>query len=255
MAERFWQRWLGGLGGLGGERVAGRPPSANGASSLHLRWAFPASAPPLVSVAVTLEVLAPPTTPDLHFWAVQASFVDRGRSSGAAHLGLQWHAGHPASRAVNWGGYASDGAELEGSASALTSATGNRNTHDFPWQERRPHRLVIAPGGRPGDWRGSVDGVVVRDLYAGGAALAEVVMWSEVFAPCEGPSTAVRWSAMSATTADGTDISPDRLVAHYQRDADGGCANTDVVVDGDGFIQVTATSRTTPAGAFLTVAR
>ena len=80
-----------------------------------------------------LEVTTAPQVEALYFWALQVSFTDRGRSGGGAHLGLQWYPAHPGSTAVNWGGYVPDGHELEGTTSALPSATGNVNTRDFPW--------------------------------------------------------------------------------------------------------------------------
>ena len=58
----------------------------------------------------------------------------------------------------------------------------------------------MAPGGAPGRWRGEVTDLgsgavtVVRELLCPGTALADPVVWSEVFAPCDAPGTAVRWS-------------------------------------------------------------
>src|SRR4051794_29985274 len=83
------QRLLGRFGL--GPRVSGLPTSSNGASSLHLMWEVPTSAP-LVEVAVTLVVPKAPLTDALYFWALQASFGD----GGGAHLGLQWGADAPA---------------------------------------------------------------------------------------------------------------------------------------------------------------
>ena len=107
---------------------AGRDPR-NGASSFHLAWDAPTG--PWIGADVVLEVTEPPTVPALYFWALQVSFEDRGRAAGGAHLGLQWYPPHPGSTAVNWGGYAPDGRELDGSNSLLPSATGNPNTRDF----------------------------------------------------------------------------------------------------------------------------
>ena len=56
-----------------GPRVRGRPPSANGASSLHLRWDLDG---PLREVSVELTVEVPPPVPRLYFWALQADFTD-----------------------------------------------------------------------------------------------------------------------------------------------------------------------------------
>jgi hypothetical protein len=245
--------WLQRLLGGSTARTTGYPTSSNRASSFHLRWGGLPTGEPLVAVAATLTVVVPPAVPELHFWALQASFVDGSRRFGAGHLGLQWYPRHPGSTAVNWGGYREGGGELDGSTSTLPSATGNPNTRDLPWTAQTPYRLEIAAGARPGDWRGSVDGAVVRDLYGGGRTLADVVVWSEVFARCDDPSSALRWSGFEARTADGEIVRPDRVTVNYQRHADGGCANTDVRPSPDGLLQVTSTDRVTPQGATLPV--
>jgi hypothetical protein len=244
------------------ERTSGDPPSANGASSFHLRWELPPAVPRagLREVSVTLEVVSPPEVPRLYFWALQADFADRaGRRAGGAHLGLQWHPQHPGSTAVNWGGYGPDGRELGGSDSGLPSALRNVNTRDMRWSPRHPYRLTIA---RHGDerpvWRGSVtrpDGevVVVRDLHPPGDRIDGVVMWSEVFARCDDPSVGVRWSDPVAVTLDGMAVAPARLSVNYQSHVDGGCANTDSRVDGIGVVQWTNAARSTPQGAVLGV--
>ena len=53
---------------------------------MHLRW-DPAPRG-LFDVAVTLEVVEPPAVDELYFWALQVSFFEGGRHTGAAHLGL-----------------------------------------------------------------------------------------------------------------------------------------------------------------------
>ena len=193
--ERFRQRlrWSG---------TAGTPPSGNGASSFHLAWMVdpPAAGRAWVAVDAVLEVLVAPSVPALSFWALQASFQDRGRAAGAGHLGLQWHSGHPGSTAVNWGGYGPGGGELDGSTSSLPSAMGNVNTRDYRWGAGVGYRLRIshvgvAPGGLH-VWRGEVtdlargETTVVRDLFAEGSALTDAIVWSEVFARCDDPSAA-----------------------------------------------------------------
>ena len=162
---------------------------------MHLRWDPPP--PPSLEVAVTLEIVEPPVVPQLYFWAMQASFVERGRRVGGAHLGLQWYSLHPGSTAVNWGGYRDGAGELEGEASQLPSATGNPNTRDFMWLPGRPYRLRISGDG-DGWWSGEItdlttgEATVVRRLYGGGTELSEPVVWSEVFARCDDPSVTVR---------------------------------------------------------------
>lgn len=248
-----------------GPRVRGLPPSANGASSLHLRWDLGG---PLQEVSVELTVEVPPRVPRLYFWALQADFTDpAGRPAGGAHLGLQWHPGHPGSTAVNWGGYHAGGGELTGTPSELPSATGNVNTRDYPWVPGRPYRLSIAPappGGQAGAgvtaWRGTVadalDGRVtaVRDLLVPGDRISGALVWSEVFARCDDPQCVVRWSAPRAVGPDGAILRPQRAGVNYQSHAEGGCANTDsspVATPRPGITQRTNCERSTAQGSVI----
>lgn len=269
--RRFWDL-LGAGDGAPAGRTHGDPPSANGASSLHLRWDLD-DRPGCREVSVTLEVLQPPTVDRLYFWALQADFAtgDAGRRpAGGAHLGLQWHPQHPGSTAANWGGYRPGGGELSGTVSALPSALGNPNTRDMRWRPGEPYRLTIArvepirvelirsePTG-PVRWRGSVTDssgttTVVRDLFVEGDRIAGVVMWSEVFARCEHPSVGVRWSDPTAVTVDGRVVPIPRVSVNYQSHADGGCANTDSRPDAVGVAQWTAVTRTVAQGTVLAV--
>ncbi len=240
--------------------TAGRPRSANGASSLHLSWELGDGS--WVACEATLEVLVPPSVPKLYFWALQASFVGTGFGGGGAHLGLQWHPAHPGGTAVNWGGYGPTGRELDGSESTLPSATGNVNTRDYRWEPGRPYRLRIEPSpDEPAGtaWRGSVTDVaagattVVRDLFAPGDRLDGLMVWSDVFADCDEPSVTVRWSDLRAYDREGRARAPSAVRVNYQRVAEGGCANTTAVSDpaGRGVLQVTATERVTTQGARL----
>lgn len=205
---------------------------------MHLWWE---PAPPEArDVSVVLEVVEPPSVPHLYFWALQVSFVDRGRRLGGAHLGLQWYDRHPGSTAVNWGGYRDGAGELDGEPSPLPSATGNPNTRDFPWQPHRPYRLRIHGDG-DGWWTGSVtdlttgETTTVRHLHGGGTGLARPVVWSEVFARCDDPRVTVRWTQPTPA--------PVRFRPTYQSHADGGCANTTSRRDGDGWVQITNVDR------------
>jgi len=240
-----------------GERTAGFPPSANGASSFHLQWDLPGA---FRSVEVDLEVLVPPAVPQLYFWALQVDFADdSGQHLGGAHLGLQWHPGHPGSTAVNWGGYDRRGSVLAGSESALPSAVGNENTRDFAWRSGVPYRLRVEQGRDPGTWDGVVesnDGTVttIRTLDVPGSTCARgVTTWSEVFARCDAPGVAVRWSRVRATTMDGATVTPPSCATSFQRHEDGGCANTDSVADEVGVLQMTSTPRTAVPGDRLVV--
>ncbi len=247
-------------------RVSGPPRSTNGASSFHLGWTLPG---PCTAVSVVLEVLEQPVVPRLYFWALQADVAGPAGRAGGAHLGLQWHPGHPGATAVNWGGYHSSGGELDGSASRLPSATANPNTRDFAWQAGNRYLLSIelvdpvehgAPGPVHGSasWRGSVrdldTGVrtVVRDLYMPGDRIVSATMWSEVFARCDDPTVAVRWSRPTAHGA-GADMAVERVRVNYQTHQDGGCANTCSAPDAVGLVQRTNSERSTPQGTSLTV--
>ncbi len=222
---------------------------------------------PWTAVEATLEVLVAPQVPALSFWALQALFVDRGRAGGAGHLGLQWHPDHPGSTAVNWGGYDAGGRELSGSGSDLPSALHNPNTRDLTWSENVPYRLRIhrpppdqvteppAPGLVA--WRGEVTDLdadrttVVRDLWAAGTTLSAPVVWSEVFAACDDPTSVVRWHELRLTDDDGRSTEADRVRVSYQAVDDGGCVTTDVGVDPVGVVQVTGRARRTPDGAIV----
>ena len=232
-------------------RVAGYPTSSNRASSQHLRWRLPPGTGAVAAAAVDLVVEAAPTVADLYFWALQASFADgAGRRHGSAHLGLQWYPAHPGSRAANWGGYGPDGRVLGGSPSALPSATCNPNTRDLWWEPGRPYTLTIERAAE-GGWAGTIDGLRVRTLDAGGDRLDALMVWSEVFARCDAPPVAVRWSGFRVTTMAGSVVAPVAVDVNYQRRADGGCDNSTAVADGDAVRQVTATARVVPQGARL----
>jgi hypothetical protein len=217
---------------------------------MHLRWDWGPAPPDLVEVGADLTIVEPPrgTAADhLHFWALQASFS----GGGAAHVGLQHHPAHPGRTAANWGGYG-NGTELTGTESPLPSARGNPNTRDFPWAPGRTYRLGI----RRGDdgWAGTIDGFVLRELHAPGDRVLHPVVWSEVFARCDDPSVAVRWSGFAGITVAGKAVRPRAVAVNYQRVEDGGCSNTSSDSDGSGgFVQRTNSDRTTPQGTFLPV--
>lgn len=223
--------------GAVGQRTRGLPASSNRASSFHLAWEWEGPEPDLVEVSATLTVVDPPAVDRLHFWALQASFLEGpgpGRRHGGGHTGLQWHPGHPGGTAVNWGGYGADGRELSGTTSPLPSATGNANTCDLPWEPGRPYRLSIHRGIE--GWAASVDGLVIRELDVGGDRLGTIMVWSEVFARCDDPSSAVLWTDLSGHTRDGATVHPVAVATRYQSVPDGGCSNTSSDPDGLGAI-------------------
>jgi hypothetical protein len=238
-------------------RAHGFPPSGNGASSFHLHWHLPPAAGHLVEAAATLEVVTPPAVDHLYFWALQVAFP----GSGAAHLGLQWNRRHPGFGAVNWGGYATNGGLLDGTASELPSTPGDPNTRDFPWQPGRAYRLRVHRAGE-GRWRGDVTDVTtgvtttVRDLLASAEYLSGPMVWSEVFARCDDPSAATRWSGFAVASEHGERHAPMAMIVNYQPHRDGGCANTTSVLDErGGVLQITNTDRVTRQGAALVVTR
>ncbi len=231
------------------ERIAGRPPSANGASSFHLIWELPENLV-LTEVAVTLRVPELPVVPRLYFWALQVSFP----SGAAAHLGLQWGADAPRlMRHANWGGYGPGGRELSGSPSALPSSFGNPNTRDFDWEAGRPYRLRISKD-REG-WAGWIGDTLVRHLDVPDESLVDPMMWSEVFADCDHPTVSVHWSDLMGVTRLGQILPIRAAVARYQSRSEGGCSNTSSTVEGDMFVQTTSTPRYSPAGTRLVLAQ
>jgi hypothetical protein len=255
----WWRQLLG--SGATFDGLSGPPRSGNGASSMHLFW----DAPPgqWVQAEAVIEVRVAPSVAALYFWALQVSFTDAGRHTGGAHLGLQWHPAHPGSTAVNWGGYAAEGGELAGSASSLPSATGNPNTRDLPWVAHQRYQLTVrraddsdAPATMTA-WRGSItdlaSGAVVdvRDLYTRGRYLDSPMVWSEVFADCDGPSAEVGWGDLRLVDEGGEAVAVSHVRVNYQTVADGGCANTDSSVDGGQFVQTTAVARHTRQSATL----
>lgn len=234
-------------------RLSGYPTSSNRASSFHLHW-LPAVE--LSEVSVTLQVTAPPVVDDLHFWALQASFAGPDTGFGAGHLGLQWHSSYPGYGAVNWGGYQSDGSILAGTRPELPSALDNPHTRDFAWSPGVDYRLRIYRD-RPGWWVGEVTNsttamtTVIRSLNGGGDRLVVPMVWSEIFARCDAPPSAVVWSRPSGLMLDGSAWAPDSYRVTYQREEDGGCSNTNVAALPHGVGQITGVGRITPQGTVV----
>lgn len=208
-----------------------------------------------------LEVLVEPDVDRLYFWALQVGFHDGSSGRGAAHTGLQWHGRGSEQRAVNWGGYrdgAEGGGELTGSVSDLARLDANGNTVRYPWRARQPYRFRVSR--TSAGWRAEITGLaagqttVIRDLLAPGPYLADPVVWSEVFAPCDDPPVKVRWSGLEAVTDAGRTIRPEAVTVTYQAEDAGGCPNTDVGIDAHGVIQMTNTPRTVAHGATIAVA-
>lgn len=197
----------------------------------------------------------------LYFWALQVSFTKAGSRVGGAHFGLQYHPDYPANGAVNWGGYADAGGELKGSTSELPSALNNINTRTYPWEPNRPYRYKIFRSPQGNGWRGSITDLssgqetVVRDLHVDADAMTSPMVWSEVFAHCDHPSAAIRWTGLQAKEANGSAIKPQSVRLNYQTYIDGGCANTNTSVEDNsgGLIQRTNTIRTQPTGAILNI--
>jgi hypothetical protein len=247
-------RWTGLLRKAAGRlqesaRVAGRPPSANGASSLHLIWELPENVA-VAEVGVTLLVPDTPAVPRLYFWALQVSFP----TGAGAHLGLQWGADPPRRmRHVNWGGYGPDGRELAGSHSVLSSSFDNPNTRDYEWEAGRPYRLRISKDGE--GWAGWVNQTLVRHLDVPNDALVNPMVWSEVFADCDDPAVSVHWSDPAVVDSSGREVPVRGAVTQYQSRQEGGCDNTFSAVDGDTLVQTTSTSRLSPAGTRLVFGR
>jgi len=186
-------------------------------------------------------------------------FVDADGLRWRAHDYMCWSGGADGrqGRHVNWGGYDPAGRELGGTPSALPSSTANPNTGDFGWEPRRPYRLCIRPAPGGGAWRGEVTDLstgretVVRDLAGAGDALTRPLVWSEIFARCDDPSTVVRWSGLRAVTSAGDPVGITAVRASYQSYQDGGCDNTTSEPDGAGVLQRTNAPRIVAPGATL----
>ena len=226
---------------------------------MHLFWEVPPQ--PLSEVRADLTVLDAPAVDRLYFWALQVNFVDGGAGRGGAHIGLQHHPAYPGAAAANWGGYHPHGrGELEGSTSMLPSTLDNVNTRDYRWRPGQPYRFRVFRSG-PGRWRGTVTDLetgtetVIRDLFVEADALVGPMVWSEVFADCDHPSVAVRWTNLSADLAGGGEVRALSVRTNYQSFSDGGCANTDSSLDptGPGFVQRTSVARVNHGGAILTL--
>jgi YVTN family beta-propeller protein len=100
----------------------------------------------LVEVAVTVEVLRPPSVQSLYFWALQVDFEEGGLGWGGGHTGLQWNPRFAGSAALNWGGYASQergGAVLPGTDPILPAFSGDPNTMAYPWKPGSAYRLRV----------------------------------------------------------------------------------------------------------------
>lgn len=263
----------------GGPREAGPPRSSTGASSFHLIWEMPAgpdaraqSAPGFVEVSATLEVLEEPRTDALYFWALQVDFWSQGRLLGGGHTGLQWNRRYPGGKAVNWGGYASaerGGFVLPGTISSLGGFYDDPNTSAYAWKAGRRYRFrVFRSPDVPGAWRSEVTDLfsgfstTIRDLQpeAGDAAaddtpvrrLVRPLVWSEVFADCDAPSVAVRWTDLAALDDTGAVIRPEAVRVNYQAEREGGCSNTTVALDETGgILQMTNAPRLVEQGSRL----
>ena len=91
----------------------------------------------------------------------------------------------------------------------------------------------------------------IRDLYAGGDRLGGFVVWAEVFAACDDPSTTVRWSGFEATDTSGAVHRPNSVRLSFPSGGD--CPNTEVVADSVGLLQLTNAERTARPGSVLPV--
>ncbi len=210
-------------------------------------------------MSAILEIASRPVVPALYFWALQASFRSGPVARGAGHIGLQHHPRHPGSGAVNWGGYhdrADGGGVLDGTGSTLHSSLGNANTFDYPWRAGVSYRLEIGLVA-PGRWRGSVTDLgndtttIIRELFVDADHLVAPMVWTEAFADCDAAPVEAKWSSLGAATLDGTYVAPTAVSLSYQREADGGCSNTDSSVEDGWLTQRTTTDRRHADGARL----
>jgi hypothetical protein len=241
-----------------GERVAGTPTSASGASSFFLWWDLPYGER-LTEISVTLEVAIRPEIDRLVSFALQAAFLKPG--GGSCHLGLQHHPRFPDRGAVNWDGYTAKGERLESDAPELPSAIGDEATRDLSWSKSAPYRLTIERGDEMADgrfpWIGSVTNLrtgerdEIRRLVGESPHLRDPVMYIESFGPCDGPRFEARWSNPTAVSGGGGVRIVNAMRVDYQPHAAGGCTNTNASVEGTEFVQRAGQMRVTKAGSTL----
>ncbi len=233
---------------------------STGPTSAHL-WFEGIPSGPWRSVSATLEVVTEPSAAALYFWALQASFTDAsGASFGAAHTGLQWNPRHPGGRAVNWGGYASTadvGSVLEGTRSALPGIPGDENTRNFAWRPGTGYRFTISRVEH--GWRSTVvdtstgERIVIRELLVGGDRLNGFVVWMEIFAPCDAPTTVVRWSELEVADDARDTRHRVRSLRTSFPDVRGACTNNDSRAENSGWLQLTNDRRTSSTAQTLTI--
>lgn len=253
---RDWVRNL--LSPRVGERVAGAPTSASGASSFFLWWDLPYGER-LIEVTVTLEVVRRPEIDRLVTFAIQGALVKP--DGGSCHLGLQHHPRFPDRSSVNWAGYAANGDPLDSTIPGLPSATDDLAIRDFPWRQGVPYQLTIERGDERVDgrfpWTGSITDVVtgqrevIRELISGSPHMRAPVMYVESYAPCDGPGFEARWSNAIAVSIGGGVRSVRSMRVDYQPHAAGGCTNTNSSVDGSSFVQRAGQMRATKAGTTI----
>jgi hypothetical protein len=196
-------------------------------------WRLPPNIGPVVSVWVTFQLTVEPSTEDLYFWALQASFTDEAKHDfGAAHTGLQWNFRHPHGRAANWGGYPAEHSNWKknfaGSANTLPGFKDDPNTRHFRWTTGTPYRLTISAAPEQG-WRASVidldtmEHTVLRDLFAEGDRLEDICVWTEWFCSCDAPTVEATWTEFRVLTVDGQTHVPDAMFLNHP--SDGNCTN------------------------------
>jgi len=241
-----------------GERVAGTPTSASGASSFFLWWNLPYGEK-LTEISVTLEVASRPEIDRLVSFSMQGAFLKPG--GGSCHVGLQHHPRFPERGAVNWDGYTAKGDRLESDVPSLPSAIDELATLTFPWHSGTPYRLTIERGDERSDgrfpWTGSITDLrtgerdEIRQLISDSAHVRGPVVYIESFGPCDGPRFEARWSNATAVSDDGAVRTVTSMRVDYQPHAAGGCTNTNASVEGAEFVQRAGQMRTTKAGSTI----
>jgi hypothetical protein len=241
-----------------GERVAGAPTSASGASSFYLWWDLPYGEK-LIEISVSLEIASRPEIDRLVSFAIQGAFLKPG--GGSCHLGLQHHPRFPDRSAVNWDGYSAKGEHLESDTPRLGSATQELATRDYPWVRGVPYRLTIERGEEDSDgrfpWTGAITNLrtgerdEIRRLISESPFIRGPVMYIESYGPCDGPRFEARWSNATAVSSGGGVRTVRTMRVDYQPHAAGGCTNTNASVEGAEFVQRAGQMRTTKAGSTL----
>ncbi len=225
-------------------------------SSFHAWWQGLPNVP-IVSCAAKLNIGEIPTDDQLYFWAMQMTICDsRGVGRGGMHTGLQHNPRftQTGSRAVNWGGYVEGtNTVLRGTDPSLPFFAGDPNTAGFAWEPNRNYWLRVYRDAH--GWVADITDLVtrhttmIRRVFCDGDRLTNILVWAEIFAPCDHTPTSAKWSDFTVQTSDGSLYHPTFVRLTFP----GPCGNTNIAVDGNGVVLQSSVVRTARDGDVLGV--